>query len=303
VTVAPRGTVAAALALGILAVSTAAILIRWAQLGAPSLAIATGRLAIATLVLLPAALQGHRGAWRGRPRRDLALAAFAGLLLAAHFATWIASLERTTVARSVVLVSTVPLWAALGGRVLLGERLARGTALGLLLALSGGVLIGLAAPGGAAGAGAVAGDLLALAGAWAMAGYLLAARRLRATIPLVPYVTTVYGLGALALGAALAATRTDLGRITPAAWGWIALLALVPQLVGHSTFNWALRHLPVTVVAVALLGEPVGSTALAWALLGERPGPLELAGGVLILAGIYVVASAPAAGAGAASRP
>jgi drug/metabolite transporter (DMT)-like permease len=187
--------------------------------------------------------------------------------------------------------------------LVLREPLTRRLALGIVLALAGGVIVALGGTGGTraaiAGAGAggtLPGDLMALSGAWMMAGYLMVGRRLRAGLTLVPYVFVVYGFAALALTLALMATGRSLFGLAPATYLWLALLALVPQLLGHSSFNWALRYLPASFVAIALLGEPVGSSALAFGLLHEVPTPLELGGVVLILAGIAVGAlgAAPA---------
>ncbi len=304
-----RGAVLLVLVGGVLAVSTASLFIRYAQRSTPSLVIAAGRLTFAALALAPLALGRHRPALRRLSPADLGLGLLAGLFLALHFATWIASLEHTTVASSVVLVTTSPLWVALLSPFVLREPIGRTAGLGIGLALAGGVIVGLSDAGGGpaapsrAGLGtghALLGDLLALTGAWMMAGYLLVGRRLRAAMPLVPYVFLVYGAAALVLLAAMAAAGHSLWGLAPQAYLWIALLALLPQLVGHSSFNWALRWLPVAFVAIAQLGEPVGSSALAWAFLHERPAPLALAGAVLILAGIGVTAqAAPRAAEGA----
>ena len=286
---------------GILAVSTASIFIRYAQAGAPSLTIAAGRLALAALLVAPLAMARHRGALARLGARQLGLALLAGAFLAAHFALWITSLEHTSVASSVVLVTTTPLWVGLLAPFVRREPLPRRLALGILLALGGGVVVGLADAGGGIAAprgGALLGDLMALAGAWMMAGNLLVARRLRAGLGLVPYVSLVYGAAAVILLALMAAAGQSFLGLSPATCLWIALLALVPQLVGHTSFNWALRYLPASLVAVALLGEPVGSSALAAALLHEVPGPVTLGGATLILTGIAVVAwSSPAAAA------
>ncbi len=287
---------------GILAVSTASIFIRYAQPAASSLTIAAGRLVLATLALAPLALTRHRPALARLTARELRLAALAGLFLAAHFALWIASLERTTVASSVVLVTTTPLWVGLLSPLVLREPLTRRLALGIVLALAGGIIVGLGHAGGArAAAGpagwALLGDLMALSGAWMMAGYLMVGRRLRAGLALVPYIFLVYGMAAVLHTLAMAATGRSLFGLAPATWLWLALLALVPQLLGHSSFNWALRYLPASFVAIALLGEPVGSSALAFVLLHEVPTPLEIGGAALILSGIAVAAlgAAPAA--------
>ncbi len=290
------------LAAGILAVSTASIFIRYAQPAASSLTIAAGRLVFATLALAPFALGRHRGALAGLTARELRLAALAGLFLAAHFALWIASLERTTVVSSVVLVTTTPLWVGLLSPLLLRERLTRRLALGIALALAGGVIVGL---GGAGATRAVTGppgraltgDLMALAGAWMMAGYLMVGRRLRSDLALVPYIFVVYGMAAVVLTTAMTISGRSLLGLAPATYLWLVLLALLPQLLGHSSFNWALRYLPASFVAIALLGEPVGSGALAFGLLHEVPTPLELGGAALILSGIALGAlgTAPAA--------
>lgn len=300
-----RATIPLALVFGILAVSTASTFIRYAQTEASSLVIAAGRLGIATLVLAPFALTRHRAALRGLAPRQWALALAAGTFLALHFATWITSLEHTSVVSSVVLVTTTPLWVALLSPLVLRERLSRATGAGIVFVLIGGAIVGLAGAGGreAGGIGAGAahprallGDFLAVSGAWMMAGYLLVGRRLRERLPLVPYVFVVYGMAAIVLIGACAATGQGVAGLSGATWMWIALIALVPQLLGHSTFNWALAHLPAAVVSVGLLGECVGSALIAYVFLGEMPGPLEVGGGALILAGI-VAATRGARGA------
>ena len=190
------------LLLGVLAVSTASIFIRYAQAGAPSLTIAAGRLALAALLVAPLAMARHRGALARLGARQLGLALLAGAFLAAHFALWITSLEHTSVASSVVLVTTTPLWVGLLAPFVLREPLTRRLALGILLALAGGVVVGLADAGGGIAAprgGALLGDLMALAGAWMMAGNLLVARRLRAGLGLLPYVFLAYGAAAVIL--------------------------------------------------------------------------------------------------------
>jgi len=137
------------------------------------------------------------------------------------------------------------------------------------------------------------GDLLALAGAWMMAGYLLAGRSLRTRLPLLPYLFLVYGMAAVILSSACLASRLNPFSIPRQGWMWIILLALVPQLSGHSIFNWALRRLPAAVVSIVLLGEPVGSAVLAYFFLSEAPELLEVAGAVLIFSGIVVAAQMP----------
>jgi drug/metabolite transporter (DMT)-like permease len=290
-----------ALTFGILAVSAASIFIRYAQADAPSLVIAAYRLTLATLVLSPIALSRHRSELGGLNRRDLGLALLSGIFLAFHFATWITSLEYTTVASSVVLVTTTPLWVALLTPFTLKEALNRWVRLGMVLALVGGIVVGLSDTCTLSGEGlscppmvdflkgsAFLGDLLALLGAIMAAAYVLIGRRLRGNMSLIAYIFLVYGMAAVVLVAIMfAAGETPLGY--PATtYLWFILLALVPQLLGHSTFNWALRYLSAAYVAITLLGEPIGSTILAYFLLKETPSALKIFGAILILVGIYV---------------
>lgn len=291
-----------AIAGGILAVSTAAIFIRYAQQEVPSLVIAAVRLSLASLVLAPLALMRHRAELSALSRRETALGLLSGFFLALHFATWISSLEFTSVASSVVLVSTTPLWVALLSPLVLRESIHRAAIVGLVLALLGGTVVGMSEtcrfeyglvcpPLGQFFQGqALWGNVLALCGAWMGAGYLLIGRRLRAKMSLIPYIFLVYGMAALVLLVIMRAAGFSPFGYPPLNYLWMLLLALVPQLLGHSTFNWALRYLPASFVAVTLLGEPIGSTLLALLILGEVPSVLELVGGVLILTGIYLAA-------------
>lgn len=277
-----------ALATGIAAVSSASIFIRYAQADAPSLTIAAYRLALATLLLLPVAALNHRRELAGLKPSDWFWAVAAGIFLAVHFGTWVTSLAYTSVASSVVLVSTSPLWVALAAWFFLSEPLTPGLLTGLLLALGGGAAISFAESGSGLASNPLLGNLLALCGAMAASGYWLIGRRLRRHLALIPYITLVYGFAAAALLLAALALRQPLTGFKTATYGWFLLLALIPQLLGHSSFNWALGHLPAAYVAVATLGEPVGAAFLAFLLLGETPSVLKLAAGALIMAGIFL---------------
>jgi drug/metabolite transporter (DMT)-like permease len=289
-----------ALGIAIVAVSTASILIRFAQREAPSLTIAAMRLTIASLLLAPLAIARYRADLKSISRRQVALGMASGFFLAIHFASWISSLEYTTVTSSVVLVSTGPLWVALVSPFFLNERLARAALLGLLLAIVGGALIGVAGScwwdsGIRCGAldqaihgRAMWGNLLALVGAWAVTGYLVIGRQLRSALSLVPYILIAYGSAAVFLLLVMLMLGQSPFGLSPITYLWIVLLAVVPQLIGHSTYNWALRFLPAALVAIATLGEPIGSAILAYVVLHEQPGLLVLCGGALILVGIYL---------------
>jgi drug/metabolite transporter (DMT)-like permease len=236
-------------------------------------------------------------------RREWILALLSGVFLALHFAVWITSLQYTSVASSVVLVTTTPLWVALFSPLVLRERLGAAAFAGLALALTGGAVVGLSDAcswqAGTVycpplrtffGGTAFLGDFLALAGAWMAAGYMLVGRKLRAKMDLIPYIFVVYGMSAVVLIVIMLGMGESPFGFSPQAYLWFTLLALVPQLLGHSIFNWSLKYIPASLVSVTLLGEPVGSTVLAYFILQEQPGWVKIGGGALILAGIWLAA-------------
>nr|HID14465.1 DMT family transporter [Anaerolineae bacterium] len=276
--------------LGVITVSTAAILIRLAQIEAHSLVIAAWRLTLATLILAPIVLGTHRSELRALTRHEWVSALVSGLLLALHFATWITSLALISVAASVLLVTTNPIFVGLASHLLLRERLSRDMVVALLVTTAGGVLIGLGDLG--EGTHRLWGDVLALVGAMAGAGYFLIGRRLRARLSLLAYVFPVYGTAALTLMTIMLLSGLPPIPQHPQTWASLLLLALGPQILGHSSLNWALRYLSATYVTVAILGEPIGSTLLAWWLLREQPSLWAVAGGGLILVGIAIASHA-----------
>ncbi len=275
------------LAVGIAAVSSASILIKYARAEQiPPLVIAAARLTLASAVLLPLAWTNARDEIRSLTRRDFVWAFVSGIFLALHFAFWISSLDYTSVMSSVVFVATNPLFVALASVLLLHESLGRGTWVGILIAVVGGFIIGGTDLG--ASEATLSGDLLALGGAVAGSAYVLIGRRLRATLSLVAYIGIVYGVAALVLLAMALVSGASFVGYSPLGYLLLVLLALVPQLLGHSSFNYALKYLSAALVAVILLAEPVGATLLAVPLLREVPSPLKLVGGALVLVGIFV---------------
>jgi drug/metabolite transporter (DMT)-like permease len=296
-----------AILFGILAVSTASIFIRFAQKEASSLVIAAWRLTVASIILVPLAASTRRGELTSLKRSDLLMALLSGVFLALHFATWITSLQFTTVASSVVLVSTIPLWVALLSPFTIHEPIRRAVWLGLAFTLLGVLVVG-ASDACMTGAGnfacpslssfvhgrAFLGDILAICGAIAGAGYLLIGRKLRAKMSLIGYISLVYGMAAIVLVVIMFSAREKPVGFSPQIYLWLILLAVIPQLFGHSTFNWALGYLSAAYVSITLLGEPIGSTILAYFILHEKPTLLKVLGGVLILVGIYIASRSEA---------
>ena len=284
---APR--LVALLGLGVVSVAFSSILIRAAE--APAMSVAFFRNAVAAAILLPIALVRHRDELRSLGPREWGTALLSGSLLALHFATWIPSLSYTTVAASTVLVTTTPVWVALIGRAM-GETVNRRTAVGVGLTLAGAVLIS----GGDYGVSARAalGDLLALAGAVAAAGYLLAGRSLRQRISLTTYTGIAYTTTAAILAVVVSASEARFTGFEPRVWLLFLAMALVPQIGGHTVFNYLLGHVEAGTVAIAVTGEPVVASVLALVFFGEVPGWSAVAGGAVLLGGIWVVISAQA---------
>jgi drug/metabolite transporter (DMT)-like permease len=281
-----------ALVIGVAAVSSAAILISFARAqGIPALSIAALRMAAAALVVAPIALIRCGREIRALSAKDLGLGAASGILLALHFGFWTSSLDSTSVMSSVVFVSTNPLFVAAASALLFRERLRPATLAGIGVALVGGAVIGIA-DAGQGGAGTTRGDIMALLGAVSASGYLLVGRRLRTRMSLPLYVGIVYVTAAAALLSAAAIAGSPLAGYPGEGYLWVLLLALGPQLLGHTSYNYALKYVSATIVTVTLLGEPIGATLLAIPLLSQVPTTARIVGGVCILAGIFLAARA-----------
>ena len=274
------------LALGICASSSAAVLIRLCE--APALVVAVYRLGMASVLILPFAVLRYSGQIRALPTRDRLALAGSGVLLGFHFAFWISSLSHTSVASSVLLVSTNPIWVGLGGWLLLKEGLSLRMAAGTAVALAGTVLVSLEDWGH--GQHAFYGDALALAGAVAVSGYFLIGRRQRQRLGLIPYIAVVYTTAAVVLLALALAAGHSLTGYDDRTYVFFALLALGPQLLGHSSFNYALKRMPPALIALALLAEPIGASALAYLVLDEMPTAVLFLSAAVILTGIATAA-------------
>lgn len=284
------------LAAAILGISISGPLARMAD--AEPLAIAFWRLTLACAVIggILLATGGWRE-WRTLSRRDVAVAGGAGVLLAIHFWSWIASVGMTSVAASVLLVNLHPVVIVAGSALFFGER-PRGVQLaGIAVALLGAVIIAM---GGAADATDAPvsssarvpflGEALALLGAVTVGLYYLAGRSLRARLTLWPYVGIVYGACLVTLAVMAGVQGTALWPFAPREWLLFAGIALGPMLMGHTGFNWSLRYVPAYVVSLALLAEPVGASLLAWVLpsIAEVPSVGVMIGGAAVLVGLGV---------------
>lgn len=274
------------LAVATVAVSFSAILIK--ESTAPPITIAAYRLFFTTLLLLPWLTAARLRQIADLSRRHLLLLLGAGCLLALHFAFWTASLSYTTVASSVLFVSVHPALVALLGWPVLGERVRRRTWAGILL-----TVLGSAAVAGGdvrLSATAVRGDGLAFLGAVVFAGYLLIGRFARRRLDNISYSTMVYAICALTLIGISFPARQALLPVSGRDLLIFLGLTLICTLGGHLLFNWTLRYLAAAVVSVSFLGEPIIAALLAWPILGQAPSAGTIAGGAVILAGIWLTA-------------
>ena len=267
-------------------------MIRYAQAeGVQSITIAAWRLTIAAAILWPLTLAKASNEIGALTKREWLLGVLAGLFLAVHFASWISSLAYTSVASSVALVSTNPLWIALVSWLFFRERLGGWLVVGIVAAITGSACIFLSDAGllqDVGGSNPMLGNALAVVGSLTVCGYLLIGRRLRKSISLLPYIWLVYSSAAVTLMIAALASGAILIGFSTLAWACLIGLAVGPQLLGHSAFNWALKHISATFVAIVILGEPIGSALLAWLIFDERFAPLQLVGFAMLLVGIYV---------------
>jgi drug/metabolite transporter (DMT)-like permease len=236
------------------------------------------------LILIPFA--SYHKVWKGWTRNELGWLILSGFFLSLHFTFWIASLKYTSVASSVVLVSTHPIFVGIGGRFFLKERMGLNLVLGIILSVFGSALISYGDM--SLSKETLMGDGLALLGAITASGYFLIGRKMRKSQNIFSYVLPVYSTAALILILFSLVFQEAFFGYPSTTYLYLFLLALVPQLIGHTTFNWALKYLPATMVTITILGEPVGSTFLAYLILGEALTTFKVMGGILIFIGIFI---------------
>ena len=271
---------------GVLAVSTGAVFAKLAD--APALVIAAYRVGLASVILAPIAWWKARDEIVGLGMREYGLALLSGLFLALHFSTWISSLNYTSVANSVVLVNTNPLWVGVLAPVISKDRLTLKTKISIVISVIGGAIIG--AGDFATGGQALWGDFLALLGSICAAMYLLLGRNLRRRLSLLAYVIICYGSAAIILWGLVIALGLQVVGFSSGTYAAFVGMALISQIIGHTSYNWALKWFSASLIAVSLLGEPIGATILAYIIFDESLTWTKFIGGSLILTAIYLAA-------------
>lgn len=276
---------------GMISVSFAPILVRTAQAeGVSSVLVAGSRLFLAAVLVTPLVLMRHMNTLRGLSINDLRLATVAGVFLAIHFLSWVVSLEYTSVLISTVIVTSSPIWVAIMEAFLLRTKPPALVIVGLVIAIAGGILISLSGsntPDQAQHFSAnMFGAFLSLIGALCMPVYLIIGRKLGSAIPIIPYIWMVYGCAGIILMIVTIASGTPLTGYSSNALLAIAGMVLFPQLIGHTSLNYAVKFMPATIVSTVTQMEPIGSSILAFLIFAELPLPLQIAGSIIILSGV-----------------
>lgn len=274
-----------ALIIAVIAISTSAILVKFAD-GAPAAIIAFYRLLIAVVIMSPIVLIKYRSEFRNITKRNWLFSILAGIFLALHFILWFESLNFTSVASSVLFVSTSPLFAFIGTFFLFRERLSYGAIISIIIALFGSIIIGwgdLQLNGTA-----LFGDILAIFGAIAVTIYFLIGQSARKSLSLVSYTFIVYGVAAITLLIYNIFLQNPFVGYSETQWWMFIALAIIPTFFGHSLFNWSLRWLSTTTVSMAGLFEPIGASILAYLFLSETLSWSQVLGGTIVIFGLYL---------------
>jgi drug/metabolite transporter (DMT)-like permease len=282
-----RARVTAGMSFAVLALAFSSVFITQLERAeVPPLAIAFYRMALATVLLTPAALLWKRREIFAFTGRELMMLGLGGLFLALHFGAWISSLRYIPIATSVVLVNSHPLFVVIASFLFLGQKPSRRSLLGTLIGLVGMLII--SSDGLSHAEFALKGDLLAILGALAVVGYFIIGSKVRSRVSLLAYVTPLYAVCSLFLLIWTLAAGDRLYPYSPTVWVYFLALAIVPTILGHTVFNWAIKHVAPATISLVFLGEPIGASILAFLFFGQKPSVATFLGGALILSGIYL---------------
>ena len=275
----------AAIFIGVISVSSSAVLVKLAA-GAPAAIIANYRLLFAVIIMLPIILLKYSHEFKRINQKDWILSAIAGIFLAFHFILWFESLNYTSVASSVVLVTLQPIFIFLGTSLFFKERFSQATVISMFIALLGSFIIGW---GDFQVSGlALLGDILALLGAIMITGYFLLGQQLRRNLSLMTYTFIVYGISAIALLFYNLIKGDHFFDYSIDLWGWFLALAIIPTFLGHTLFNWALKWLSTSTISMAIVFEPIGASILAYLILKESITSSQWLGGTIVIFGLFL---------------
>jgi len=270
------------IAIGVIAVSMSAIFVKLANADAG--VIAFYRMLFSILIMAPVFFWKYTTELKILTKRDWAFSIIAGIFLAFHFILWFESLNYTSVASSTVLVTLQPLFAFAGTYFFFKERLSVKTILSGLIAIGGCVLISWG--DFQISGSALYGDMLALSACGLVTAYLLFGQDVRKRLSLVTYTFVVYGISTLTLFFYVVAKGESFGPYPANDWLWFILLAIIPNLLGHTLFNWSLKYVSTNVISIAILFEPIGAAILAFYVFSEYLSTTQILGGFIVIAGI-----------------
>ncbi len=270
--------------IGVLSVSLSAIFVKLTSADAG--VIAFYRMFFSVLIMLPIFLLKYKHEITTLSKKDWIFSTFAGVFLAFHFILWFESLNYTSVASSTVLVTLQPIFAFVGTYFLFKEKIAMKTIIAALIAILGSVIISW---GDFMLSGtALYGDLLALAGCALITAYLLFGQDVRKRLSLITYTFVVYSISTVTLFIYVLLKGESFGPYSASDWFWFILLALIPNLLGHTLFNWAIKWVSTNVISIAILFEPVGAAILAYYVFNEGLSVTQILGGIVVIAGILL---------------
>ncbi|MGD9679231.1 MAG: DMT family transporter [Vulcanibacillus sp.] len=273
-----------AIVIGVISISTAAVLVKLST--APSSILAAYRMLFTVIILSVPTLIFNRKEFKTLTKKDLIYSFLSGIFLAFHFLAWFESLQYTSVASSVVIVSLQPIFAMIGVYIFFKERITRIELIGALLAVTGSIIIGWG--DFKLGNQAIYGDILALLGAALVTGYWLLGQNVRKRLSLLPYVLLVYCTSFVVLIIYNLISNTNLIHYSIREWIIFIALAIIPTIFGHTALNWAVKYLSTTTISISILAEPIGASILAYIILGEIILVTQVIGGLVIILGISI---------------
>lgn len=256
--------------------------------GLPAPVVAAGRLGVAALLLTPLVLRDYRDELQRLTRRDWLFAAFAGFWIAVHFFFLASALELISIMLLTVFANTSPIWVALLETTFLRARLGRIVWTGLFITVLGGIVTALASGGGSAGDSPLLGIVITLVASIAGATYMTIGRSVRRKISLVPYVWIVFGCGSLIGFVFVWLSGTPVVGHPGESYFWLLMIALVPQLIGHSGFNFALAYFSATIISLSTQILSVTAAVTAFFIFAELPGWGDVLGSLIVVTGVVL---------------
>jgi len=269
---------------GVLFTSLSSIIIRLSQ--APSLVISFYRMLFTVLLLLIPVFLNERDAIKSITKKNLVLCIISGVFLALHFASWIASINMTTISNSTILVSCSPIFVSLANFFILKEKFTSKMLIGLTLSIAGTAVIAIGSSGGSTDSMMI-GNILAFLGAIFVAGYLVIGGIVRKDLSAGAYVFVVYSASVIVLFFMCLITKTPIYPYSPKEFLLFLALAVFCSILGHTVYNYLMKYISATIISICTLCEPIFASLLALFIFSEVPSTHTIIGGTIILSGVF----------------